>query len=84
MKWAGLVTNASPYEVPQGCAVTQVNLQVLAPGQLTVRPGHMPVSFASTSGSTSRIITAFRYPKDTDGVVYQDATGRVFISRGPS
>ena len=83
MKWAGLVTNASPYEVPQGSAVTQVNIQILSPGQLTVRPGHAAVSFASTSGSTNRILTAFRYPKDTDSVVYQDSTGKVFVSRGP-
>jgi hypothetical protein len=83
-KWAGLVTNASPYAIPPGAAVTQVNLQILSPGQLTVRPGTASVSFASHTGSTQAIVTAFRYPRETESVLYQNAAGKLFVARGPS
>lgn len=83
-KWAGLVTNASPYAIPPGAAVTQVNLQVLSPGQITVRPGTAAVSFASHTGSTHSIIKAFRYPQATESVVYQNASGVIFVGREPS
>ena len=43
-KWAGLVTNASPYSIPPGATVEQINVQCLVPGQLTVRPGMQPVT----------------------------------------
>jgi hypothetical protein len=83
-KWAGLVANASPYSLPPGAAVTQVNLQVLSPGQLTVRPGTTAVSFTSHTGATAPIIKAFRYPRSTDNIVYQNSAGRIFVARGPS
>lgn len=38
-KWPGLVTAASPYVIPAGSAVEQVNAQSITPGQLTVRGG---------------------------------------------
>ena len=38
-KWAGLVSYASPYFLPPGGAVEQVNACCLLPGQLTVRGG---------------------------------------------
>ena len=82
-KLAGLVTNASPYALPPGAAVTQVNLQVIAPGQLTVRPGTSAVSFASHTGSTQPIVRAFRYPRSVDNVVYQNSDGTIFVARGP-
>lgn len=81
-QWAGLVTNASPYSVTSTAAATQVNLQVLSPGQLTVRPGLQPVSFAAHVGSTDTIRRAFWHP---DGhVVYQSADGAVRVATGPS
>ena len=83
-KWAGLVTNASPYAIPPGAAVTQVNLQVLSPGQVTVRPGTTSVSFSSHVGSTEPIIRAFRYPGVTESIVYQNSSGVLFVARGPS
>lgn len=83
-KWAGLVTNASPYSIPPGSAVTQVNLQVISPGQLVVRPGTEAVSFASHTGSTAQIVRAVRYPRQNDNVVYQNSEGRVFVARSPS
>lgn len=38
-KWAGLVTSASPYILPAGGSVEQINAQSIVPGQLSVRPG---------------------------------------------
>lgn len=37
--WKGLITNASPYVLPPGASVDQVNLQAHIPGQLTTRGG---------------------------------------------
>lgn len=83
-KWAGLVTNASPYSLPPGAAVTQVNMQCISPGRLEVRPGMAAVTFSSHTGSTSPIRSAFRYPSDTETVLYQNAAGSVIAARGPS
>lgn len=44
-KWGGLVTNSSPYTVPAGAAVEQVNLCTDVPGQLYTRGGMLPVLF---------------------------------------
>ncbi len=84
MKWAGLVTNASPYAIPPGAAVTQVNMQLLSPGKLVVRPGNTTVSFATATAGTSKVISAFRYPGVTESVVYQDSSGKIIVARGPS
>lgn len=83
-KWGGLATNASPYAIPPGAAVTQVNLQCLVPGQLSVRPGTTAVSFSSHTGGAVKIISAIRYPAVTDAIVYQNASGAIFVARGPS
>jgi hypothetical protein len=82
-KWAGLVTNASPYAIPPGAAVTQVNLQVIVPGQVSLRPGTAAVSFTSHTGSTSAIVRMMRLPGSPEGVIYQSADGNVRIARGP-
>ena len=81
-KWAGLVTNASPYSLHPGAAVTQVNLQAINPGQLLVRPGAAAASFSSHTGSTSAIVRAFCYPRATDSVVYQNAAGEIRVASG--
>jgi len=84
-KWAGLVTNASPYSIPPGAAVTQVNLQSVAPGQLTVRPGLQAVTFASTAVATQPVISAFNYQRSAGGgIVYQDAVGAVYSTQVPA
>ena len=83
-KWAGLVTNASPYAIPPGAAVTQVNLQVISPGNVTVRPGTAAVSFSSHTGATAPIIRAFRYPRSEENIVYQNSEGKIFVARSPS
>lgn len=50
--WKGLVTQASPFAVPAGAAVAQVNLCANIPGQLTSRNGMRTVaSLPSVQGS---------------------------------
>lgn len=84
-KWAGLVTNASPYALPSGAAVTQVNLQILNPGQVRVRPGEAVVSFATHTGTTLPIVTAVNFKRGTsDSVVYQNASGEIYLARTPT
>lgn len=82
-KWAGLVTNASPYAIPPGAAVTQVNLQAIMPGLLTVRPGHNAVTFASNTAGTAPIRSAMRYPNE-NAVIYQDSAGVIRVGKGPA
>lgn len=82
-KWAGLVTNASPYAIPPGAAVTQVNLQAIAPGQLAVRPGLQAVTFDSYTATTGPIRSAFRYPGTVDSVLHQTGSGVILIATGP-
>jgi hypothetical protein len=80
-KWAGLVTNASPYSVPPGGAVQQVNLQCLVPGKVTVRPGLQVITFASSDSTSSPVRTAFRYQNGVgEHLVYQDSAGRIYSS----
>ena len=83
-KWAGLVTNASPYSIPPGSAVTQVNLQVISPGVVSVRPGLQAVSFTSHTGSTSPVVSMFRYPRSSESIVYQNAAGQIIVGAGPA
>lgn len=80
-KWAGLVTNASPYALPPGAAVEQVNLQCVVPGKLSVRPGLTAMTFASSDSTTSAVRSAFRYQQGTsEHLVYQDSAGRIYSS----
>jgi hypothetical protein len=80
-KWAGLATNASPYSLPPGTMVQQVNLQCLVPGQLTVRPGFQSISFTSGDSTSSAVRVAFRYQQGTgEHLVYQDSAGRIYSS----
>lgn len=79
-KWAGLVTNASPYSLPPGAAVEQVNMQVVSPGVLAVRPGLNLASVTASTASTSAVRSAFRYEGQSERVVWQDAAGRIYYS----
>lgn len=84
-KWAGLVTNASPYSIPPGAATTQVNLQAVSPGQLTVRPGLQAVTLASTVSATTPVVSAIGLKRaGDDNIVYQDADGQVYTASTPS
>jgi hypothetical protein len=84
-KWAGLVTNASPYALPVGAAVTQVNLQVLAPGQVTVRPADVSVSWGTHTGVSVPVVAAVRFQHGTpETVVYQNSSGGIYVAKNPT
>ena len=55
--WSGLVTNASPFVLPIGAAVEQVNLGVTVPGVLKTRGGMRIVSLSPSVPSASDIIS---------------------------
>lgn len=63
-QWLGLVTNASPYSLPPGAAVQQINAQTDKPGQLASRGGMVPVN--TESGRVS--------PVDIHSVVVGEAS----------
>jgi len=78
-KWAGLVTNASPYVVPDGAMTEQVNLQIINPGQISVRPGLTAQTWSATDVSTKSVVTAFRYQRDVgEQIIYQDSEGKIY------
>lgn len=56
--WQGLVTNASPFAIPPGSAVEQVNLVSRIPGQITTRGGMQRVTGI---GATSGVLDCFPY-----------------------
>jgi len=85
-KWAGLVTNASPYAIPPGAAVTQVNLQVLTPGQLVVRSAMTAHSYASSEGNTRpiRAMARVQAASGIENILYQNAAGELYAVRASS
>jgi len=81
--WKGLVTNGSPYALPVGAAVTQSNFQCRRPGELNARNGQASVTFTTHSGSAVAIVEMFRCPIGAnESVIYQNASGHVFIAKG--
>lgn len=83
--WKGLVTNVGPYAMQPGAAVTQVNLQGIAPGSVVVRSGITNVSFATHTGASSPVVQVFNFQHGTTGhVMYQNASGGIFVAKGPS
>ncbi len=78
-KWAGIVSNASPYVIPAGAMAEQINLQIINPGQISVRPGLTSQTWSATDVSTKSIVKAFRYQREVgEQVVYQDADGNIY------
>ena len=64
--------------------MTQVNLQCISPGQLNVRPGTTSLTFTTHTGSTLPIVKAFRYPRSTEQIVYQNNAGKIIVGKGPA
>ena len=60
--WAGLVTNASPFVLPPGAAVEQVNLVGIVPGQISARGGMRKIAAV---GVVADILDC--YPYDHNG-----------------
>lgn len=80
--WKGLVTQASPFALPAGAAVEQVNLACNIPGQLATRGGMRAV--ASLPAVTAVLDV---YPYEYDGKVYLlslTAAGELIASESPA
>ena len=81
--WRGLVTNGSPYALPPGAAVTQVNFQCRRPGELTARGGQAIASITVHTGAAQPIIEMFRCRiGGLESVVYQNNSGHVYVAKG--
>lgn len=81
--WKGLITNASPYALPPGAAVTQVNFQCIRPGELTVRNGQTSVTFTAHTATTGVPVVMARHPIGAqECVVYQTDSGKLVVGRG--
>lgn len=81
--WRGLITNASPYSLPPGAAVTQSNFQCRRPGELAARNGQTSVTFTTHTGATTAVVEMFRCPIGaSESVLYQNAAGHILIAKG--
>ena len=81
--WKGLVTNGSPYALPPGAAVTQVNFQCRRPGELQSRGGQQSVSFTThTQGSVAPVVMVRHQLGVNECVVYQNASGHLLVAKG--
>ncbi len=65
-KWAGVLTSASPYILPAGASVEQINVQSLNPGQLTVRGGMVPVTSTGGRANGAAVIEMWGYSTGTN------------------
>lgn len=79
-KWGGLATNASPYAVPPGAAVEQVNLQCIRPGQIEGRPGLEALTLGTyTNSLNSTLISLYRIHGTPERVLAKDSIGRLYL-----
>lgn len=84
--WAGRISNASPHMLPLGAAVEQVNCRCQAEGQLDVRPGLKPVTFANAiTAVTDEIFAMYQVPGElTDVVLYETSGGALKMGSTPT
>lgn len=81
--WKGLVTNASPYAIPPGAAVVQINFQCIRPGELMTRSGQTSVTFATHTAVTGTpVVMAQHQIGSQECVVYHTNGGKLSIGRG--
>lgn len=81
-KWPGLITTASPYLIPPGAAVEQVNLTSLIPGQLTCRGG-----MERLNDTSERIVELWGLSvgsSETDVILGQSESGKILEYSGGS
>ena len=69
----------------RSAAVTQVNLQILNPGQVTVRPGMVNVSWTTHTAGSQPIVKIINFQHSTfPQVVYQNSSGALYVAKGPA
>ena len=84
----GRVSNANPHFVGSGAAQTQTNIECRVAGQLDVRKGMRPVTFASEAAAVGAgvdviSIAAFDHPIGR-WVIYQLTDGKLRAGRNAS
>lgn len=62
--WGGLITNASPFALPVGAAVEQVNLAADVAGQIYTRGGMWPVAFATQDAASGPFVDCHPYARN--------------------
>ena len=77
----GVVTYASPYFLPPGGAVEQINACSLIPGQLTVRGG---MREALTTPEACLELWGFTLGPCTDKLFIQTESGEILIKDAPA
>lgn len=84
-KWPGLVTAASPYILPAGGAVEQVNAQSLVPGQLSVRGGMGAVTVTGSPGGVLLELWGYSVGSGQSEVIFAfDDTGNITRLTNPA
>ena len=86
--FAGRVSSANPHFIAAGAAQVQTNVECRVAGQLDVRKGMRPVTFANEAASAGAgvdiiSISAFAHPVGR-WVVYQTSSGLVRAGRNAS
>lgn len=81
----GLITNASPHQLPAGGASEQINLQCVRDGAMDVRNGYIDAVFSSGSSAATNIIAMHRMVKgSTEFVFWETAAGALIVENGAS
>lgn len=81
-QWGGLFTNASPYAIPAGGAVGQINLTCSTMGQLTVRDGMRPVAFANGTAASCLDVAGYSHNGQHKVLVF-DSSGLLSVLDAP-
>lgn len=85
--FSGLVTNADPFDLPEGAATLMQNCHPVIAGKLTARKGHTAVTFsnAASASSGNDVMAMYFYPSViADWVIYELTDGTIKAGRAPS
>jgi hypothetical protein len=79
--WGGWVSYASPYKLPPGAAVEQINMCCLLPGQLQARGG---MELAMTTTGAVQEAWGYSVGPNTDKVFIFTNSGEILIEDAPN
>lgn len=81
-KWAGQVSAASPYLIPAGGAVEQINLTCVTPGQLSARAGMEEFPVEKVSAPILEMWGYQRSSEATETIFLFDGNGKIHAVDG--
>lgn len=79
--WMGVVSYASPYKLPPGGAVEQVNMCCLLPGQIQARGG---MELTGSTTGVAQEMWGFTSGPDTDKIFIFTDSGDILIEDAPN